>query len=286
MEADLDEDHVENATRMAARELRQLSARVFSSFMIPLLAVAAAYWWLVGKPDLNALPPYEWVVYLGASLVLAAIAARMQTAIHNEAKREHEHLIGVGDRRIAFRNAERKWRDEQKRRTTAAFWVDEIPQIAAAKELPAGTVFAQEVAKLFVAWTWNVKLNQRRHDYGVDIFARGKEGSAVIFCEHIVEAGHDAPRVRDLAGSRHAFGADYGLLISIHPQNATPQTEFFSDKGQLELWHLGHVLEQCIVLYRQRTGEHAPDDDGRLAFLNPDGTPITRHAEEHAVAAE
>lgn len=283
--ADLDQGHVERATRMAARELRQLSARVFSSFLIPLLAVAAAYWWLVGKFDFNTLPPFEWASYLGASLVLAAIAARMQTAIHNEAKREHEHLVGVGDRRIAFREAERSWGEEQKKRTTAAFWVEGLPRIAADKDLPAGTVFAQEVAKLFVAWTWNVKLNQRRHDYGVDIFARGKEGSAVIFCEHMAEAGVDAPRVRDLAGSRHAFGADYGLLISIHPQSATPQTEFFSDKGQLELWHLGHVLEQCIVLYKQRTGEDAPEDEGRLSFLNPDGTPIMRHA-EHAVAAE
>lgn len=284
--ADLDEYRVAHATRLAERELRQLSARVFSSFLVPVLAIAAAYWWFVGKIDLSTLPPYEWVTYLGASLVLAAIAARMQTAIHNETKREHEHLVSVGDRRTSYRAGERNWRDEQKRRTTAAFWVDDIPKIAAEKELPPGTVFAQEAAKLFVAWTWNVKLNQRRHDYGVDIFARGKEGSAVILCEHTVEAGLDAPRVRDLAGSRHAFGADYGLLISIHPQSATPQTDFFSDKGQLELWHLGHVLEQCIVLYKQRTGEDAPEDDGRLSFLNPDGTPIMRHAEEHAAAAE
>ena len=90
--------------------------------------------------------------------------------------------------------------------------------------------------------------------------------------------------MRDLAGSRHAFGADYGLLISIHAPTASPQNEFFSDKGQLEFWHLGHVLEQCIVLYKQRTGEEAPDDPSREQFLDADGTPITRQSNERAAA--
>ena len=32
---------------------------------------------------------------------------------------------------------------------------------------------------------------------------------------------------------------------------------FFSDKGQLEFWHLGHLLEQCMALFKQRTGAPA-----------------------------
>lgn len=272
--ADLDDHHVATQQRKAGREARQLPYRLFSAFLVPLLAVAAAWWWLVGDFQFKTLPPYEWAAYLGASLLLAAVAARMQTRQHGEAKEALEEVTSIGDRRTAFRAEERDWLDEQRRRTTTAFWLDEIPRMAAERELPASTVFAQEIAKLFVAWTWSVKLNQRAHEYGVDIFARGNEGSAVIMCDHARDFAPDAAKVRDLAGSRHAFSADYGLLISIHPPSATPQNEFFSDKGQLEFWHLGHVLEQCIVLFKQRTGEAAPNDHGRSAFLNEDGTPI------------
>jgi len=212
------------------------------------------------------------------------LAARMQTRQHAETKAEHDDYVSIGDRRKAYLAAERNWLDDQKQRTTTAFWLKDIPKTAAEKGMGTDDVFAQEIAKLFVAWTWNVKLNQRAHDYGVDIFGRGKEGSAVIQCRHTADAGPDASDVRDLAGSRHAFAADYGLLISIHPPTASPQNEFFSDKGQLEFWHLGHVLEQCIALYRQRTGSDAPGDDNRHAFLNDDGTPIMRQIEERAAA--
>jgi len=285
-QADLDAEQLARSQHRAARELRQHPYRVFSAFLVPVLAVVAAYVYIVRGFDPNVLPAFEWVVYLGASLILAALAARAHSAQHAEARLQQEDLLSAGDRRMAFRAAERNWLNAQRLRTTTEFWLNDIPRLAAERELPAGAVFAQEVAKLFVAWTWSVKLNQRAHDYGVDIFARGNEGSAVILCEHGRAAGPEPSRVRDLAGSRHAFAADYGLLISIHPTIVTAQTEFFSDKGQLEFWHLGHVLEQCLVLYRQRTGEDAPADESRLAFLNPDGTPIVPASQERAVAAE
>ena len=79
------------------------------------------------------------------------------------------------------------------------FWVDDIGKIAADKGFDAGDVFAQEVAKLFLAWGWDVKLNQRRHDYGVDVFASGKDGSAVVQCKHGADGPMDG-EVRDLAG--------------------------------------------------------------------------------------
>jgi hypothetical protein len=169
-----------------------------------------------------------------------------------------------------------------RRRTTTQFWLDDVRKTAQETDTDPGDLFAQEVAKLFVAWGWNVKLNQRSHDYGVDVFASGKDGSAVVQCKHAADAGPAASEVRDLAGSRHAFNADYGLLISIHPPTTSRQNEFFSDKAQLEFWHLGHVLEQCITLYKKRTGQDAPDDHARSAFLNPDGTPIQWQVEREA----
>ena len=280
--ADLNDDAVAKARRANEIELRQLSARVISAFLVPLMAVAAAYYFLAGG-ELTMEPRYEWVAYLGASLILAAIVAHLQTLHHRAALEHHDELTSLGDRRLAFRAKERDWIEEQKLRTTTAFWTDEIPRIAAEKGAPAATVFAQEVGKLFVAWGWQVRLNQRAEDYGVDIFTSGKEGSAVVQCKHDGggPSGHD---VRDLAGSRHAFNADYGLLVSVHPPTATRQNEFYSEKGQLEFWHLGHVLEQCIVLFKQRTGEDAPVDPARAQFLNPDGTPIAIHPVERAAA--
>ncbi|MCE9523625.1 MAG: restriction endonuclease, partial [Alphaproteobacteria bacterium] len=272
----LDDGHVKAEQLKTERELRQLPYRLISAFLVPLTAVAAAYVALVGDTSLSAPPPFEWIVYLGVSLILAAIAARLQTQQHADTKVTYDDFVSIGDRRSAYLAADRKWLDDQKRRTTTAFWLQDIPKSAAEKGMGSDDVFAQEVAKLFVAWTWNVKLNQRVHDYGVDIFGRGKEGSAVIQCKHGTESGPNASDIRDLAGSRHAFAADYGLLISIHPPLASPQNEFFSDKGQLEFWHLGHVLEQCITLFKQRTGEDAPGDDSRQMFLNEDGTPIVR----------
>jgi hypothetical protein len=279
--SDLNDKVVDAARRANDIELRQLSARLISSFLMPLTAVAAGYYFLVG--DFTLEPRFEWVAYLGASLILAALAAHMQTLHHRAAKQTHEDLTSLNDRRLAYRAKERDWIAEQKKRTTSTFWVEEIPRLAAARGVPAATVFAQEVGKLFVAWGWQVRLNQRSEDYGVDIFTSGKEGSAVVQCKH--EGGgpttHD---IRDLAGSRHAFSADYGLLVSVHPPSASRSNEFYSEKGQLEFWHLGHILEQAIVLYKQRTGNDAPTDDGRAQFLNADGTPLTLHVVEREAA--
>jgi Restriction endonuclease len=270
--ADLDAKAAAASLRKTEVEMRQISARVISSFLIPLSAFAAAYYILVR--DVTTLPAFEWTVYLGASLVLAALTAYLQTRHHAEAKEAHEHLSGLDDRRLAFRAKEGEWLDAQRKRTTTKFWTEDIAKIAAEKGVPPGDVFAQEIGKLFVAWGWLVKLNQRAHDYGVDIFTNGKEGSAVVQCKH-ADSGPSSHDIRDLAGSRHAFGSDFGLLVSVHPPTATRQNEFYSEKGQLEFWHLGHILEQCLVLYRQRTGEYPPDDESRLQFLNADGTPLT-----------
>jgi hypothetical protein len=278
---DLDDEAVAKARRANDIELRQLSARVISSFLIPTMAAAAVYYYLVG--DFTAEPSFEWVVYFGASLMLAGITAHLQTLHHHAAQEAHEEFVSLNDRRLAFRAREREWLDEQRRRTTTYFWLKEIPAIAADKGTSAGTVFAQEVGKLFVAWGWQVRLNQRADDYGVDIFTSGKEGSAVVQCKHSAD-GPSAHDVRDLAGSRHAFNSDYGLLVSIYPPPSTRQNEFYSEKGQLEFWHLGHIIEQCIVLCRQRTGADVPMDDSRIQFMNADGTPIAWQGSERQAA--
>lgn len=280
----LDDKRLAIEIRKSQRELRQLPYRLISSFLVPLTAAAGAYAYLVGKFDFATQPALEWVIYLAASMILAAVAARMQTRQHHEAKLAHDDHLGVAGRRLGFQADERDWLADQKRRTTTEFWLKDVPKIAAEKGMSVDDVFAQEVAKLFVAWTWNVKLNQRVHDYGVDIFGHGKEGSAVIQCKHAVDECPQTADIRDLAGSRHAFAADYGLLISIHPPQATPQNEFFSDKGQLEFWHLGHVLEQCIALYKTRTGQDAPEDESRRQFLDETGAPIMRQTEDRQAA--
>jgi hypothetical protein len=282
--ADLDDAQVERSRRTTEHELRQHGARVVSAFLVPLAAVAGMYV-AFGGGSLTAIPSFEWVAYLGVSLILGAFAARAQTVQHQEALATFEDFMSLNDRRMAFRAKEREWQDEQRRRTTTHFWLDEIPKIAAEKGVPASSVFAQEVGKLFVAWGWLVRLNQRADDYGVDIFTSGKEGSAVVQCKH-ANGGPTPHDVRDLAGSRHAFGSDYGLLVSIHPPLATRQNEFFSEKGQLEFWHLGHILEQSAVLYKQRTGDDAPADSSRSQFLNADGTPIAWQGAAEKDAAE
>ena len=282
---DFDDAKLNEGRERAKREMREYWARYLSSFLMPLGVFAGAYYYLVGpKLDLHDLPRWEWAAYLGASLVLAALGAFAQSSIHRRAKNKHHSLVTAADRRLEFMAAERKWLDEQRRRTTTQFWMHDIRRIASEKGMRPGDVFAQEVGKLFTAWGWMVKLNQRAQDYGVDIFANGKEGSAVVHCQHGAETGPSTSEIRDLAGSRHAFNADYGLLISIHPPSASRTNEFFSDRGQLEFWHLGHILEQCLVLYKQRTGEDPPQDDTRAHFLNPDGTPILWQADEREAA--
>jgi hypothetical protein len=288
---DLDDELLSVAIEKTQSEIKQYWARYLSAFLVPLVPVAGAYWVLVGKFDFikqpidpASLPSYEWAAYLGASLILAALAAFFQSSRHRHAKVLRENQLSVGQRFRQYQEAERHWLNEQRRRATAGFWQNDIRKIAATKGMRPGDVFAQEVGKLFVAWGWLVKLNQRSHDYGVDIFTSGKDGSAVIQCHHSAENGPAAAEVRDLAGSRHAFNADYGLMISILPPNASRQNEFFSEKGQLEFWHLGHILEQCIMLLRQRTGEEPPEDSGRNVFLNRDGTPIAWRVAEHEPA--
>lgn len=294
---DLDDDKLADAMNATHAELKQFGARFLSSFIVPLSIMGIAYYVLVGDVsfvqtpidfsklpaiDVARLPTWEWAAYLGASLILAALAAHFQSRAHKKARVLRDHQLTVGERFRGFQDAERQWVNEQRRRTTAAFWQQDVRKIAAGKGMKPNDVFAQEVGKLFVAWGWMVKLNQRSHDYGVDIFANGKEGSAVVQCIHSADGGPAPAEVRDLAGSRHAFDADYGLMISIHPPGATRQNEFFSERGQLEFWHLGHILEQALVLFKQRTGENPPDDSGRSSFLNRDGTPIAWHVGEQA----
>lgn len=294
---DLDDDKLADAIETTRRELKHFGSRYLSSFIVPLSVVGVAYYVLVGDVsfvqtpieltklpviDPSKLPAWEWAAYLGASLIVGATAAFFQHRTHKRAKVARVHHATVGERFRAYQEADRLWIAEQRRRTSAAFWQNDVRKIAASRGMKPSDVFAQEVGKLFVAWGWMVKLNQRSHDYGVDIFANGKEGSAVVQCIHAPDGGPAASDVRDLAGSRHAFDADYGLMISIHPPSATRQNEFYSERGQLEFWHLGHILEQAIVLFKQRTGENAPDDSGRSQFLNRDGTPITWHVGEQA----
>jgi hypothetical protein len=230
-----------------------------------------------------SLPPFVWVAYLGASLVLGAIAAHAQTRVNASAVKKSENANKVIRQKQAFASAQADWYNDLKARTTTAFWRDEIPRIAAAKGSTPTAVFSQEVAKLFAAWGWEVKLNQRADDYGVDMFASGKDGSAIVQCKHL-DTGPGVQDVRDLAGSRHAFSADFGLLVSIHPPSASRHNGFFSDKGQLEFWHLGHLLEQCMTLFTKRTGEKPPQDATRAEFLNSDGTPIAWQVDESQAA--
>ena len=201
---DLDDDKLADAMDATKKELKQFGARYLSSFIVPLSVVGVAYYVLVGDfsfvrtpislstlpaIDLARLPAWEWTAYLGVSLILAAVAAHFQSRGFKKAKVAREHYATAGERYHAFQEAERQWINEQRRRTSAAFWQQDIRKIAAGKGMKPNDVFAQEVGKLFVAWGWMVKLNQRSHDYGVDIFANGKEGSAVVQCSHSADAG-------------------------------------------------------------------------------------------------
>lgn len=287
---DLNEADVAARRRAATIELREYPTRLISAFLVPLAGFAAAYFVAVGnfdlfmgKIDLAHLPPYEIPAYLGGSLILGALAAYLQTRSFRKSRAVRSHIDSNVEQREALLAADQEWRAGQALRTTTRFWRDDIRRMAEEKGSTESAVFAQEVGKLFLAWGWNVKLNQRTQDYGADIFANGKDGSAVIQCKHTSDSP-GAQDVRDLAGSLNAFGADFGLLISVHPPSGARLNELSGDRGQLEFWHLGHILEQAIALYTQRTGEAPPADASRLDFLNPDGTPIIWHAEEKEAA--
>src|SRR5262245_25383351 len=58
--ADLDEEAAAASLKAAEIELRQRGARVFSSYLIPLTAFGAAYYFLVGP--VVEMPAYEWTV--------------------------------------------------------------------------------------------------------------------------------------------------------------------------------------------------------------------------------
>jgi hypothetical protein len=287
---DLIEADVAARRRAATIEVREYPTRLISAFLVPLVAFAGFYFYAFGnfdlfegKIDLANLPPYEWAAYLGASLILGALAAYLQTRGLMKSRAARTAIDQAADQREALRDADHEWRAGQALRTTTAFWRDEIRRMAEEKGSTPSAVFAQEVGKLFLAWGWNVKLNQRAHDFAADIFANGKDGSAVIKCQHMSE-GPGAQEARELAGSLNAFDADFGLLISVHPPSGTRLSDLSADRGQLEFWHLGHILEQAIALYTQRTGETPPPDASRLDFLNPDGTPIMWHTEEKEAA--
>jgi hypothetical protein len=289
---DFADGKIEKQQEAARSEMVEYPWRMTSAFLLPVTAFIALYMHQSGDVSFldpanfanpASLPPFVWVAYLGASLVLGAIAAHAQTRVNASAVKKSENANKVIRQKQAFASAQADWYNDLKARTTTAFWRDEIPRIAAAKGSTPTAVFSQEVAKLFAAWGWEVKLNQRADDYGVDMFASGKDGSAIVQCKHL-DTGPGVQDVRDLAGSRHAFSADFGLLVSIHPPSASRHNGFFSDKGQLEFWHLGHLLEQCMTLFTKRTGEKPPQDATRAEFLNSDGTPIAWQVDESQAA--
>ena len=289
---DFADGKVEKQQEAARNEMVEYPWRMTSAFLLPVTAFIAIYAYQSG--DISFLDPANfanpanmpnvfWAGYLGASLILGAIAAHAQALVNAKAVKKSESANKIIRQKQAFASAKAEWHNDLKARTTTTFWRDEIPRIAAEKGSSPTAVFSQEVAKLFAAWGWEVKLNQRADDYGVDMFASGKDGSAIVQCKHL-DTGPGVQDVRDLAGSRHAFSADFGLLVSIHPPSASRHNGFFSDKGQLEFWHLGHLLEQCMTLFTKRTGEKPPQDATRAEFLNSDGTPIAWQVDESQAA--
>lgn len=290
-EGDFDDGKLDAEREASRAQLVEYPWRFVSAFLVPATAFVGLYFYLVGNfdflnPDvfsLAALPRFEWAAYLGASLILGALTAVVQTGIHLNATRKHTQSLKIMRQREAFAAAKTEWHEDLRARTTTAFWRDEIHAIAKAKGSTPTAVFSQEVAKLFAAWGWEVKLNQRANDFGVDMFANGKDGSAIVQCKHL-DTSPGMQDVRDLAGCRHAFNADFGLLVSIHPPSTSRHNGFFSDKGQLEFWHLGHLLEQCMTLFKQRTGTPPPQDATRSEFLNSDGTPITWQVDQKEAA--
>lgn len=289
---DLADGKIEEEQEATRSELVEFPWRLTSAFLLPVAAVIALYAYQVGNFDFldpanfgkpEVLPPMFWITYLAVSLVIAALTAHAQTLVHLNASKKHERCAKLAKQKQAFAAAKDEWYNDLKVRTTTAFWREEIHRIAQEKGSTPTAVFGQEVAKLFAAWGWDVKLNQRSNDYGVDMFANGKDGSAIVQCKHL-DTSPGTQDVRDLAGCRHAFSADFGLLVSIHPPSASRHNGFFSDKGHLEFWHLGHLLEQCMTLFKQRTGDPAPQDATRTEFLNSDGTPISWQVDEKNAA--
>lgn len=288
---DFDDAKLESQRESSRAQLVEFPWRLVSAFILPFTVVIGLYFYLVGdfvfldptRTSPATLPRIEWAIYLGLSLILGSLTAHLQTRVHLKATRNHDKAVKVTRQRQAFDAAKTQWFEDLRSRTTTEFWRDEIRRIAAEKGSTPTAVFSQEVAKLFAAWGWEVKLNQRSNDYGVDMFANGKDGSTIVQCKHL-DTSPGMQDVRDLAGCRHAFSADFGLLVSIHPPSASRHNGFFSDKGQLEFWHLGHLLEQCMALFRQRTGEQPPQDATRSEFLNSDGTPITWQVDEKNAA--
>ncbi len=124
------------------------------------------------------------------------------------------------------------------------FWSERLNEAA----------FEFEAAELLAGYlkTGQVMLTRTVSDYGVDVLACAPAGRIVALCKQWKGRKAGAREVRELAGSKAFFAADFGLLISLEsPSDDGGQAADFAASQKLEFWDLAGIV---AVAQQLRTG--------------------------------
>lgn len=264
-------DELELLRARTSESVRATPYRIFSAVLIA--ATPPGLLWMLQATPITP----EFVAYLTLSAILSILAIA-----------SHVAEFALDRRRMAYLNDLHDWQSTQETRTTAAFWTDGIRELALARLRAQGNAnpderqiarqrgheFAREVATLIAARQWSAYLNQESGDYGVDVFACSPDRSIVIQCKHSLSDRPSPGHVRELLGTKGAFGADVGILASVFPPSESSENEFFiaQSGGTIVFWHLGHLLALAREVFRERTGR-IPRADYDHEFIDENGLP-------------
>lgn len=207
------------------------------AFFVGVFLAAGAVGALLAEP-LFALRVFEsemsvfLTVWAGTSSVLLSLFIYALTGMAVMRYRRAE------PRRIAFQSAvvEFEQIDAWRRaRCEPKFWSERLDE--------AGFEF--EAAELLAGYlkTGQVMLTRAVGDYGVDVLACSPLGRIVARCKQWKGRKAGAAQVRELAGSKAFFGADFAMLISLEiPTDDSEQAANFAHSQKLEFWNLGGIV--------------------------------------------
>jgi hypothetical protein len=228
-----------------------------------------------------------WMLYGAASALLAAIFCLLHRHENEGAK--------------AFGAELERWAESQRIRTSYRFWTNGILDQARQELRRKGTrnpttrelntekghQFALEIGRLFAGKNWNVRVNQKSYDYGVDVFACDATGKVVVVqCKHTT-TGPGVGEVRELLGVMKALDPNAALLVSIELAASHNEIEYFWSKadGKMLIWHLGHIIQQATELFEDRVGLTLPTDRKLKNYFELDGRSPKKWRDRHSMAA-
>ena len=144
----------------------------------------------------------------------------------------------AGLRRAAFLSAcvEFEQVDDWRRtRCEVKFWSERLSEAE----------FEFEAAELLAGYlkTGQVMLTRPVSDYGVDVLVCAPVGRVVAQCKQWKSRGVGAAQVRELAGSKAYFGADFAYMLSLQkPSEDSEQCAAIGASQRIEFWDAAHIV--------------------------------------------